>query len=172
MATLRGLPAETELDQACMATAIFRVADDRYYTRKIFPAMITPVGGGAQVPCTIGDILTEFLTYETLCVPVGADSIELQSVTLSVYHVTDDSLIASPIGNQADMGIEYTVKALISDAAHAVTEQLRVPAVNDADTFAAWFAANAADIILGNGNRAANVNMTNFSRQRAPRASV
>jgi len=167
---LQSVNAPTNL----MATGIFRQADVRYYTRHAFPAEVHSGVAGALAPLTVGDILAWFFAVQAAYVP-GADGagLELQSVTVSLYHMTDPELEATdPLGNVADINYEYECKLLVANANRTYTEQWRLCALEGFQAVQDWFDQQAGNMFMSNGELADVIVSINLSRQRAPRASA
>lgn len=162
MAIFNSLLNTVELQAQTMITVILRNGDLRIYNRFViseetFPGRVAPQVGRAT---TIADILAMANAVAALSAAV------LQSVTMSIYHAEDNSLVIPA----SDGDFEYTAKMLIvSEAGNSF--QLRVSGLSTACNGCTWFEAQRDNLFMPDGYLARDLVQYTTQRQRAGRTS-
>jgi hypothetical protein len=163
MAIFHALDNATELVEQTMLTVILRRGDSRLYQRFVIPATGSFVRATPLVvrATTIADLMVLANAVADLSAAV------LQSVTMSIYHAEDNSLVIPD-----DTGaFEYQAKLLVASENNA-TFQIRVMGLAAACDPCDWFAANRDALILPDGFLAREIVQIQSQRQRASRSNT
>jgi hypothetical protein len=162
MAIFNSLENTVELQAQTMVTVILRNGDLRIYNRFVISAETFPGRVAPQVgrPTTIADIITMCNAVASLSAAV------LQSVTMSIYHAEDNSLVIPA----SDGDFEYTAKMLVVSEA-GTSFQLRVSGLSTACNGCTWFETNRDSLYMPDGYLARDLVQYTTQRQRAGRTS-